>query len=69
MNIFERIVLKLRTVYRKTPVCFRWIFLPLKAVFRYLSIFRLDLWTIEGEEVSSKQHLDISYAGSEKNKN
>jgi len=62
-----------KRIYHKTPVCFRWIFLPAKLISNFMyfliDILKLDIWIISGEEISSKQELTINYAGREKNKN
>lgn len=58
-----------RFVYHKTPTSLRFIFFPVKLIFRYLKHLRLDLWFIEGEEITTKHKLTIFYAGEEKNKN
>ena len=68
--------IKGRTVYRRTPACFRWVFLPLKLIVRFIRMvirfidnLKLELWIITGEEATSKQKLAIIYAGREKNRN
>ena len=58
-----------RRIYRNIPPCFRWIFIPLKWVLKFINVLRFDLWVIIGEEIKSKQTLGILYAGSEENKN
>ena len=56
-------------IYSKIPPFFRWVFIPLKWVLTFISVFRFDLWVITGEEIKNKQALGILYAGSKENKN
>jgi len=54
-----------RKIYYKIPVCLRWIFWPAKLTFRFIDISRLNLWILNGEEITSHQKLSIVYAGTE----
>ena len=58
-----------KKIYRKIPACLRWILWPIKLTFKFISISRLDLWILKGEEITSHEELSIVYAGTEINKN
>lgn len=58
-----------KKIYHKIPASLRWVFWPVKTVFRLIDISKLDLWILNGEEVNSHQELSIAYAGTEINKN
>ncbi len=58
-----------KKIYRKIPVCLRWILWPAKLMFKFVDICRLDLWIISGEEITSHRTLSIIYAGAKINRN
>jgi len=58
-----------KKIYHKFPTCFRWFFWPVKLAFKLISISRLDLWILSGEEIISHQKLSIIYAGTEVHRN
>jgi len=58
-----------KKIYQKIPTSLRWVFWPVKIVFRLTDISKLDLWIISGEEITSHQELSIAYAGTEINRN
>lgn len=52
----------------KAPTCFRVILLPIKSICKLVNVLKLDVWVINGEEISSKQKLSIIYAGKKENR-
>ena len=58
-----------KTIYRTLPLFVRLVFWPIEKINWLLSVLRLDLWILQGNEIVSKQKLDILYAGSEENRN
>ena len=58
-----------KKIYHKIPASLRWVFWPVKIVFRLIDISKLNLWILNGEEISSHQELSIIYAGTEINRN
>ena len=62
-NMFHTI----RSTYQETPFYLRWIFVPIKTVYRLIDKFRINIWIITGKD-SLKRKLSIIYAGSEKHK-
>jgi len=59
----------LKRIYHKMPARLRRFLSPVRLLSKYVSILRVDLWIIKGEEISSKQGLVIMYAGHEVGKN
>jgi len=59
----------LKRIYHKMPARLRRFLSPVRLISKYVSILRVDLWIIKGEEISSKQGLVIMYAGHEVGKN
>ena len=43
-------------------------FWPVEKIYWLLSVLRLDFWILQGNEITSKQKLDILYAGTEENR-
>lgn len=58
-----------KKIYHKIPTSLRWFFWPVKLVSRLKDISKLDLWILNGEEITSHQELSIAYAGTEVNRN
>ncbi|GAI05164.1 unnamed protein product, partial [marine sediment metagenome] len=58
-----------KKIYNKIPTPLRWFFWPVRLSFRLIDISKLDLWILNGEEISSHQELSIAYAGTEINRN
>jgi hypothetical protein len=58
-----------KKIYHKIPASLRWFLLPVRLLFRLIDISKLDLWILNGEEISSHQELSIIYAGTEINRN
>lgn len=65
----KKLLVKGKRVYDKTPNCLRRILWPVRLIYRFFNILRLDLWTIMGDEISSGKKLVIFYAGRELDKN
>jgi hypothetical protein len=57
-----------RTIYFALPLFIRLLFRPVEKIYTLLSVLRLDFWILQGNEVASKQSLDILYAGTEENR-
>jgi len=58
-----------KEIYHKIPASLRWFFWPVRLLFRLIDISKLDLWILNGEEITSHQELSIAYAGTEINRN
>ena len=58
-----------KRIYDKTPSCLRRVLWPVRVIYRFFYILRLDLWIITGDEISSGKKLAIIYAGRELDKN
>jgi hypothetical protein len=57
-----------KTIYRSLPVFVRLMLWPVEKIYWVLSVLRLDFWILQGNEIASKQKLDILYAGTEQNR-
>ena len=57
-----------KTIYRTLPLFVRLSFWPVEKIYWLLSVLRLDFWILQGNEITSKQKLDILYAGTEENR-
>jgi hypothetical protein len=68
-NWINKLFVSGKVVYHKIPVRLRFVFYPIKLIYKHIISLRLDLWIIKGEEIKSKQDLVITYAGSKENKN
>ena len=58
-----------KKIYQKIPTSLRWVFWPIRLAFRLMDISKLDLWILNGEEITSHQELSIAYAGTKVNRN
>lgn len=58
-----------KKIYHKIPTSLRWFFWPIKLAFKLVNVSKLDLWILNGEEITSRQELSIAYAGTEINRN
>jgi hypothetical protein len=58
----------LRMTYGILSLFVRSVLWPVEKIRWLLSILRLDFWILHGDEVTSKQRLDILYAGTEKDR-
>jgi hypothetical protein len=58
-----------KKIYHKIPASLRWFLWPIRLAFRLVDISKLDLWILNGEEITSRQELSIAYAGTEVNRN
>ncbi len=58
-----------KKIYDKIPTRLRWFFWPVRLPFRLIDISKLDLWILNGEEITSHRELSIAYAGTEINRN
>jgi len=65
----KNLFLRSRGIYRKMPLSFRRVFIPLKWSLSFIRGVRFDLWIITGKEIKSKQELSIFYAGNKENRN
>lgn len=66
---FKKLLITGKIIYNKIPSYLRFIFWPIEKMYWLISVLKLDLWIIAGEEILSKQKLTIIYAGIEVNKN
>lgn len=57
-----------KTIYRTLPSFIRLTFWPIEKIYYLLSVLRVDFWILQGNEMTSKQKLDILYAGNEENR-
>ena len=57
-----------KTIYRNLPFFVRLIFWPVEKIYWLLSVLRLDFWILQGNEITSKQKLDILYGGTKENR-
>jgi len=57
-----------KTIYRALPLSIRLALWPVEKIYWLVSVLRLDFWILQGNEVASKQKLDILYAGTEENR-
>lgn len=58
-----------RRIFSKVPAHLQFLFKPFLVCLRYYRYFRLDQWLISGEEINSRQSLNILYTGIKVNKN
>jgi hypothetical protein len=56
-------------IFAKVPARLQLLFKPFLICLRYYRYFRLDQWLISGEEINSRQRLNILYTGIKVNKN
>ena len=56
-------------IYRIAPKYIRWLFWPLRFIYKSYEKHRLDFWIISGKEISSGYELSIMYAGCNADKN
>ena len=68
-SIIEKVLNAAKRIYYKIPRSVRWILWPVRFIFRFFNILRLDLWTMMGDEISTGKKLTIFYAGRELDKN
>ena len=57
-----------KLTYQKLPFYFRWLFYPVKFIYRLAHKLRIDIWIISGKEHLNTP-LTIIFAGCERNKN
>ena len=57
-----------KNIYHNTPSYLRFIYWPVEKILWLIGVLELDVWSIYGEEILSKQELAIIYAGSKENK-
>ena len=65
----KKLLIKGKRIYDKTPNCLRLVLWPVRFIYRFFNILRLDLWTMVGDEIFSRKKLAIFYAGRELDKN
>jgi hypothetical protein len=64
----KKLVVVGKRIYHKNRLLLHFIFWPVEKIYWLVSVLRLDLWIIMGEEILSKQKFAIIYAGSEENR-
>jgi hypothetical protein len=57
-----------KTIYRTLPLSIRLILWPVEKIYWLFLVLRLDFWILQGNEMTSKQNLEILYAGTEENR-
>jgi hypothetical protein len=57
-----------KRIYRALPFFVRLVFRPVKKIYWLLGVLRVDFWILQGNEITSKQKLDILYGGTEENR-
>lgn len=57
-----------KTIYRALPLFVRLVFRPIEKIYWLLRVIRLDRWILQGNEITSKQKLEILYAGTKENR-
>ena len=72
-SIVNKLIATSRNIYHKSPGLIRWILWPGRLIYRliykFIRIFRLDMWIIVGSEKASGQELILAFAGLQVNKN
>lgn len=67
-NKIKEIFVYAKTIYHTLPLFVRLVFRPVEKIYWLLSVLRLDFWILQGNEITSKQKLDILYGGTEENR-
>jgi len=57
-----------KTIYYDLPLFIRLLLWPVKKIYWLFNMLRVEFWILRGNEIVSKQKLDILYAGAEKNR-
>ena len=69
MSSIKKLLVIGKKIYQNAPAYLHFIFLPFEKIFWLISVLRLDLWHIKGNEISSQKEIETTYAGIEENKN